>query len=85
MNFQKEDTRIFATNAQGQVIAEVTFPQIDDAYCINHTFVDESLRGQGIASQLVEMAVTQIEQQGGRVMATCPYAMKWLEKNRGNK
>ena len=49
---------------------------------IYQTFVGESLRGQGIASKLVEKAVEEIELKNGQVNATCSYAKKWLEKNK---
>ena len=37
-------------------------------------FVDESLRGQGIASKLVEMAVAEIKRKDCQVQASCSYA-----------
>lgn len=48
---------------------------------INHTFVDDSLRGQGIASQLVQAAVNEIKKQHKQVKATCSYAVNWLTKH----
>lgn len=50
MEFKTEDERIYATDADGKVIAEITFPVSDGIVTIDHTFVDKSLRGQGIAS-----------------------------------
>jgi len=78
MEFQYESERIFAKNAKGKVIAEVTFPVKDGIATINHTFVDESLRGQGVAGQLVQTAVDQILREGYKLAATCPYAVSWL-------
>lgn len=76
----------------GEEIGEVTFapqgrgpqhPERDGVYVINHTYVDDRYRGQGIASELVRRAVEEIEQRGGRVEATCSYALLWLARNRG--
>ena len=64
-------------------VGEVTFPERDGVYVINHTNVDDRLRGQGIASELVQRAVEEIERRGGRVEATCSYAALWLARNRG--
>ena len=47
---------------------------------IDHTFVHESLRGQGVAGKLMEEAVAAIEAQGWKVGASCSYAVSWLEK-----
>ena len=67
----------------GEEIGEVTFPERDGAYVINHTYVDDRYRGQGIASELVRRAVVEIESRGVRVKATCSYALLWLARNRG--
>lgn len=82
MEFFKEDSRIYSLDENKKVIAEITFEEIEKGiFNINHTFVDESLRGQGIASKLVEMAVEEIQKRNGKVQATCVYAKNWLEKN----
>ena len=79
--FQKEQNRIFMNDEQGNLIAEVTFPETGPGvFTINHTFVDPSLRGQGIASKLVEAAVDEISARNGEVRATCSYAVKWLNE-----
>ncbi|MCI5910788.1 MAG: GNAT family N-acetyltransferase [Oscillospiraceae bacterium] len=83
MEFIKEKNRIYKTDENGKVIAEITFPETEkNVFCIDHTFVDDSLRGQGIAGKLVEAAVSEIENKGGKATATCSYAAHWLEKNK---
>ena len=55
MNFIEESNRIYCKDSQGKVIAEVTFPDIRyHVVNLDHTFVDDSLRGQGIAGKLME-------------------------------
>ena len=50
MEFTKETNRIFAKDVAGKLIAEITFPNRSATTVdINHTFVDDSLRGQGVA------------------------------------
>ena len=82
MEYITEKNRIYVVE-NGKEVGEVTFPERDDVYVINHTFVDDRLRGQGVASELVRRAVETIEQRGGRVKATCSYAALWLARNRG--
>ena len=85
MDFITENSRIYVEDESGKTIAEITFEEIEKGiFNINHTFVDEILRGQGVASKLVEAAVNEIKQRGGQVQATCSYAKKWLEKNSEN-
>lgn len=81
MNFITESDRIYATDPTGKIIAEVTFPTKDGISIIDHTFVDSSLRGQGIASKLVKLAVDKILAEGNKIGATCSYALAWLKRH----
>ena len=82
--FLTEQGRIYMEDEQGRLIAEITFPETSPGvYNIDHTFVDDSLRGQGIASKLVQAAVDEIKHRGGEVRATCSYAVKWLSERGG--
>jgi predicted GNAT family acetyltransferase len=44
-------------------------------------FVDESLRGQGIASELMLLAYETIKKQKKQIVAKCPYAIDWFKKH----
>lgn len=82
MEFIKNNNKIYIESDNNKILAEIEYEkQENNVYNIYHTFVDESLRGQGIASKLVEQAVNDIKNRGGKVTATCSYAKKWLEKN----
>lgn len=82
MEYIVEKNRIYVVDGSEEV-GEVTFPERDGVFVINHTYVDDRLRGQGIAAELVRRAVEEIERRGGRVEATCSYALLWLARNRG--
>jgi predicted GNAT family acetyltransferase len=86
MEFEREGNWIFKRGDGGDVVAEVTFPNLrDGVVVINHTYVDDSLRGQGVAGQLVGAAYEAIKADGKKAVLTCPYAVKWFadrpEKN----
>lgn len=82
MDFITEPNRIYCTNETGKVIAEITFPEASGGvFDIAHTFVDDSLRGQGIAARLVDLAAEEIKKRGGKLTASCSYAKHRLEKN----
>lgn len=77
MNFTNEKNRIYY-----KALAEITFPNIDEnTVDINHTFVDSSLSGQGIASQLCKAAYQQIKSSHVKAIVTCSYAKHWFEKH----
>lgn len=82
MEFRYESSRIFVEDGNGRPIAEVTFPETDPGIRdFNHTFVDDSLRGQGIAAKLVKAAAEKAREDGKKVRPSCSYAVKWFEKN----
>ena len=77
-----EPYRIYCADENGKVVAEITFPQTEPGvFTIEHTIVDSSLQGQGVAGKLVQAAVEEARSRGGEVRATCSYAVKWLEKH----
>ena len=83
--FRTEQNRIYMEDEQGKLVAEITFPETaPGVFTIDHTFVDGSLRGQGVASKLVQAAVDEIRGNGGEVRATCSYAVKWLSERSGD-
>jgi predicted GNAT family acetyltransferase len=82
MNFIYDNNRIYAKDESGLLLAEVTFPARDDLRVdINHVYVDESLRGQGIASNLMLEAYNFIKSKNLKIVAKCPYAISWFKKH----
>ena len=81
MEYITKNDRIYVDDSDGNVIAEITFKTNDGITTIDHTFVDNSLRRQGVAAELVQMAVNKIIADGHKIAATCPYALKWLKQH----
>ena len=79
MNFYKESGRIFALDESGKLLAEVTFPEQEGVAVIDHTFVDRSLRGQGVAGQLLQEVADALRREGRKAKPTCVYAIHWFE------
>lgn len=76
-NYITEENRIYLSDESGNILAEIDFEKVDErTYNISHTFVDDSLRGQGIWSELVEKAITYLTAKWYKVTATCPYAKR---------
>lgn len=83
MEYIKEKNKIYVQNEQGEIVAKVEFEETSKGkFNIFNTFVDHSLRGKGVASELVKEATNEIHKRGGKVFATCSYAKKWLENNK---
>ena len=76
-NYVTEQNRIYLPDENWDVLAEINFEKVDEkTYNISHTFVDDSLRGQWIGSELVEKAMNYLTWKWYKVTATCPYAKK---------
>jgi uncharacterized protein len=83
MQYIYENHRIYVQDEQGKVIVNATFPFIKPGIVVvDHTYVDPSLRGQGIASQLMHEVYQHAKTKGFKVVATCPYAVVWFKKHK---
>ena len=79
-NYITEENRIYLQDENWSILAEIDFDKIDEkTYNISRTFVDDSLRGQGIGSELVEKAITYLTSKWYKVSATCSYAKKTVK------
>ncbi len=76
------EDRILYKNENDDLLAEIDFPMTgENEITITHTFVDDSLRGMGIAKELVESVLAHAKKNGLTVRATCSYARHYFEKN----
>ncbi len=81
MDFMTKIDRIICLE-NGRVVGVVTYSEIENnVFDINHTFVDESMQGRGVAAQLIRRAINDINQRGGEIKTSCSYARKYVEKN----
>jgi predicted GNAT family acetyltransferase len=46
-----------------------------------HTYVPPELRGQGIAGELVNVALTYAREHGFNVLPTCPFVARVIDSN----
>jgi predicted GNAT family acetyltransferase len=82
MNFIHEQNKIYLNDSDNHMVAVVTFPKVkDNVVTIDHTFVDGSLRGQGIAGKLMEETVAQLRENNLKAKLSCSYAVKWFEEH----
>lgn len=82
MEFIIKENELFVLDEQGKKIARVLFPLYkEDIYNISGVFVDESLRGQGVAAKLMEKIYDHIKSEKKLTIATCPYADAWFNRH----
>lgn len=81
MEYRVISNRITAVESD-RVLGEITFPVCGpETVVIDHTWVDPSLRGQGVAGQLVKRAADALRSTGRRAHVTCSYARVWFERH----
>lgn len=74
------ERRRFSLEVDGyQAYVEYRLEQGD--FDIRHTIVPAEIGGRGIASRLVKAAYDYARSNGFRLVATCSYAVLWLERH----
>jgi predicted GNAT family acetyltransferase len=65
-------------------LAEMSYSRSDEnQLTIEHTWVDDSLRGQRVGYYLVEAAVNFAREHGIRIIPECPFAKSVFERESG--
>jgi len=75
----QEDHRFETTIGEDTAYVEYTLHS--RGLDIEHTFVPKPLEGQGLASVLVKTAYDYALAKDLKPLATCPYAVAWLERH----
>lgn len=82
MEYKKQKDRIILTDESGKTTAVITFPEVrPGVVVINHTEVDPSLEGRGIAGQLTKEAAEYLRSQGVKAELSCSYAVHWFSRH----
>jgi predicted GNAT family acetyltransferase len=72
----------FVVEREGIRLAEMTYSRLSPSQIIvDHTLVDDQLRGLGVARKLLDTLVAWARATKTRVSATCPYAKAQFEKD----
>ena len=82
MEFIHEGKAFRHYNAAGEMDAEITYASKGEGVIeANHTFVDSSLRGQGVARQLVDKLADFARAESLKIHPTCSYVVALFEKS----
>jgi predicted GNAT family acetyltransferase len=67
---------------EGRRLAEMTYSRTNERLIvIDHTEVDESLKGQGVGRQLLDALVAWARETDTKVIALCPFAKAQFDKD----
>ncbi len=84
MEFRTYKNRIVLVDDEEQALAEIDFPAMEEepgTVEITHTYVDESLRGRGLAGKLMTRLITYLERNQLKAWPSCSYAVDWFAKH----
>lgn len=78
----KGDGKFYIGDDEQNPIAEITF-KVRDAETIiaDHTYVSDTLRGQGIAGKLYDVLINYAREENVKIVPTCSYVQKKMEKS----
>jgi predicted GNAT family acetyltransferase len=79
---QRDGGGMFSTTRDGARIAEMTYRRVGESrIVIDHTQVDVSLRGRGVARSLLDAAVAWARQSSTKISATCSYVTVQFDRD----
>lgn len=84
MEFRTYKNRIVLVDDQELALAEIDFPAMEEepgTVEITHTYVDESLRGKGLAGKLMTRLIHYLEQHELKAYPSCSYAVAWFSRH----
>ena len=70
----------FVVERDGKRLAEMTYTVAGSRVIIDHTTVDDALRGTGTGGKLVKAAVDWARAENVRLMPLCPFARSVFDK-----
>ena len=70
----------FFIEREGERLAQMSYTVAGSRVIIDHTDVDDRLRGTGTGRQLVQAAVEWARKENVRLMPLCPYARSVFDK-----
>lgn len=86
MEYKYSNEKIWLEDENGKEIAYVEFPEKEENIVdIQHTVVDDSLRGKGIAGELMKNIAEYLKKNNKKAIPSCSYAKKWFSSNEDYK
>lgn len=83
MELTKGKNRFYQKDVDGKLLAEITYKPVDaETVEADHVFVDPSLRGGGIAEELVDRLVEEMKTEGKKIIPVCPYVIALFKRKK---
>jgi len=71
----------FEFEQEGMKLAEIEWIERNEIMDMNHTYVSDALRGQGVAKKLLDRAADYARENNLKMNAICSYVVAAFEKS----
>ncbi|OTG89521.1 GNAT family N-acetyltransferase [Acinetobacter sp. ANC 3832] len=72
----------FYIGEEGHRLAEMAYTWAgEDKFIIDHTTVNDELRGQGVGHKLLDRAISLAREKNVKIIPLCPYAKSVFDKD----
>ncbi|TQR21492.1 GNAT family N-acetyltransferase [Psychrobacillus vulpis] len=65
----------------GETLGEITWTLLGDVMVMDHTYVSDALRGQGVAKKLLDTAAVYARQNELKIEPVCSYVVAAFNKS----
>lgn len=72
---------VFRNEDSGTVNGEITWTQLADVMVVEHTYVREEMRNQGLAKKLVDRAAQYARENEYKIEPVCSYVAAVFERS----
>ncbi|WP_257032942.1 MULTISPECIES: GNAT family N-acetyltransferase [unclassified Streptomyces] len=76
-----DDRNRYEILVDGELAGFTEYRDHEEQRVFYHTEIDEAFAGRGLASVLVQEALTDVRAAGKRIVPVCPYVAKFLLKH----
>lgn len=80
--YEIQNGRLYLKTEDDSMIAYILCPFVGDkAIEIKSTFVDPSIRGQGIAKEMILSLIEYVKNEGLSIVPSCSYSVKFFDEH----
>ncbi|WP_332646374.1 GNAT family N-acetyltransferase [Lysinibacillus sp. 54212] len=81
LNKSNPHSYAFEYDKDGQRLAEITWVESNGVMKMDHTYVSDELRGQGVAKKLLDAAANYAREQNLKMQPICSYVVAAFAKS----
>lgn len=82
MEIKKGNNKFYIGESEEEMVARITWKNGgENIIVVDHTIVDPSLRGKGVAGKLLQKVVTMAREENLKIVPVCSYVVAKMTRN----